>query len=287
MGTEYITQKHSIQPVRNIEAEELKAQLPHSPIASAHHPDVINPKTVMQLQRTIGNKAVQRLLQRTSMAGLSSVIAREETATATTTAVTGKRSETPTPGNTGYGWNYQYNIRFTDTECCLSIKVKLTAKDHADGRGLPTADEVKTVKTVTNDKFQQIWDKKFVLVESDTKKRYDLRANLDFVDSGEDLSATVYKGNGRDTLDEWHVERPATTRAHELGHQLGLLDEYVDPKIAARATAKSSGVYTDHSIMGNYHSEGPEKAEAKLRHGQHIATDIASATKRSFSMVKR
>jgi hypothetical protein len=282
MGKEYINLKHGVQPARNIEAEDLQGQLPSTP-----HADVVNPKTVMQLQRTIGNKAVQRLLQRTSMAGLSSVIAREETATATTTAVSGRRSETPTSGNTGYGWNYKYNIRFTDTECCLTIKVKLTAKNHTDGRGLPTADEVKTVKTVTNDTFKKIWDNKFVLTETDTKKRYDLRASLDFVDSDEDLSATVYKGNGRDTLDEWHVERPPMTRAHELGHQLGLLDEYIDPKIAARATATSPGVHTDHSIMGNYHSEGPDKAEAKLRHGQHIATDIASATRRSFSMVKR
>ena len=145
---------------------------------------------------------------------------------------------------------------------------------------------MKQVKKNTNKAFQQVWDNEFVLVETDTKKKYSLRTKLDFVDSGEDLSVSLYSGDGRANLEEWYVGGDTLTLAHEIGHQMGLLDEYEDPTVADRATAASPGIHTDHSIMGNYYVEGMDQAEVKLRHGKHIATDISTATGRNFSAIK-
>jgi hypothetical protein len=52
-----------------------------------------------------------------------------------------------------------------------------------------------------------------------------------------------------------------TTLAHESAHiLLGAHDEYADAEFPARP------VFTDHSLMGNYPSEGSDQAELKPRH---------------------
>ncbi|MDP9256982.1 MAG: hypothetical protein M3Q31_10560, partial [Actinomycetota bacterium] len=62
------------------------------------------------------------------------------------------------------------------------------------------------------------------------------------------------------------------TYAHEISHQMGLLDEYANDSVPDRA------VYTDNSIMGDYYTEGMAQATAKLRHGERLASLIGAAT---------
>lgn len=273
--------------------------------AKASHQLLSNPQSlsnadIITLQRTIGNQAVQRLLNpvkdedknekedvHTTAEPAPRYHIESTTHAAQRVPVTGQQLELgATPTDANVGWNYQYDVSFTPSKCILAIKTKINPTVHADGRVAPTAEEVETVKENTNKSFKQMWDNKFVLVETATKKKYSLRTKLDFVDSGQDLSVSLYSGDGRANLEEWYVDGDTLTLAHELGHQMGLLDEYIDPTVANRATGTSAGVQTDHSIMGNYYTEGEDQAEVKLRHGQHIATDISTATGRTFSAIK-
>ncbi len=69
---------------------------------------------------------------------------------------------------------------------------------------------------------------------------------------------TVHPGEGRSNLTNWHVEDQPVVPAHELGHQVGLRDEYVDPRVPDRATPTSPGVAQDESLMGNFWRTDPE-----------------------------
>jgi hypothetical protein len=71
------------------------------------------------------------------------------------------------------------------------------------------------------------------------------------------VSVQVEPGTGQTTQRRWHTGDNPTTLAHELSHQLGRLDEYVDHaphgyQALNRRTATSPGVRHDHGLMGNY-----------------------------------
>ncbi|MFN8377602.1 MAG: hypothetical protein U0452_02925 [Anaerolineae bacterium] len=254
--------------------------------------DKPSPRSVLMLQRTYGNRATARLLtpDRTHSNATptptlqpradSSYLIRRET-------VAKEQKELAPSGDIAYGWNYQYSVRFTPTRCILTIKVKMTAAPHPDTGDIASDKDMATVREQSASQFAKIWDNEFLLVETGTNQKYSLRAELQFVDSGEDVSVELYKGPGRDDLSHWYTDTDdGVSRAHELGHQMGLLDEYEDPGVENRKDSTASGVHTDHSVMGNYEDEGFAPAEAKLRHGQHFAKDISEATGRSFSAIK-
>jgi hypothetical protein len=57
----------------------------------------------------------------------------------------------------------------------------------------------------------------------------------------------------------------------------GLLDEYANDSVPDRA------VFTDHSIMGDYYTEGMADASAKPRHGERLASLIGAATDKELT----
>ena len=189
------------------------------------------------------------------------------------TRVTNRISDPP------YGWTSSYDVQVTESEVRVNIKVKLVPQ-----AGVTEAN-VEDVKSRARTAFLDKFDNKFVFTDGTTE--FAVRTDVQFVDSGEHVSVRLHPGNSRSNLSNWSVERPAETYAHELGHQLGLADEYVDAGATNRARADSPGVHTDHSIMGDIHNEGRAAAEVKQRHGQVIAGHINTATGRSFTVRRR
>jgi len=118
-----------------------------------------------------------------------------------------------------------------------------------------------------------------------------LHVNVEFTDDPAlaHLDVNIHPG-GKGPLDRanqknWYVDSEPTTHAHELGHQMGLLDEYHDPGAVNRAHPTSPGVHDDDSLMGNYwtfDANGnpvPKPATGlKPRHTQQIQDDIDNAT---------
>jgi nucleoid-associated protein YgaU len=64
---------------------------------------------------------------------------------------------------------------------------------------------------------------------------------------------------------------------------VGLTDEYVDSSVPDRQSESSPGAYQDHSLMGNYKTEGEDAADVRERHGEAIASDLSSETGSRFS----
>lgn len=221
------------------------------------------PQQVLALQRAAGNRAVARTV---------GALAR------TPTTVTNANLEQRRAGLGPIGWTSAYDVDFVGTECRLNINAKIVRD-----AGVTEAQET-SVKDVTRAEFLRIWDNKFRLTESGAGTgAFTLRVAVTYVTSGEHVAINLHPATGHDNRRNWYVDSNATDRAHELGHQLGLLDEYVDADVLNRATATSPGVFTDHSIMGNYYTEGRATAVAKLRHGQRIAAHISTATGRTFT----
>ncbi len=179
-----------------------------------------------------------------------------------------------------YGWTSAYDIHITDAEVTVTIGAQINPDPGV------TPAQVTRVKTVTATEFQRYWDSRFDLKDATGRAR-PLRVRLDFASAAPHLQIALHAGAGRDDLSNWFVDSQPIDRAHELGHQLGLKDEYVDATAPNRATATSPGVFTDHSIMGNYPTEGVGGADVRQRHGDQIASDISTATGTAFTAERR
>jgi len=178
-----------------------------------------------------------------------------------------------------YAWTSSFQIDVGASEVVASIRVQI-----APDVGV-TMQDIETVMAQTHSEMRKQWDHRFNLKDA-AGKELPLRVQIDFVASDPHVTVALHAGTGPDDLRNWYVKSAAINRAHELGHQLGMLDEYVDPKVPNRATATSPGVHADNSLMGNYYTEGIGKATPKQRHGDQLAADISTATGTAFTATR-
>jgi hypothetical protein len=234
-------------------------------------PQEMTPAALMNIQRIQGNQAATRVISRVIQRQAAGAGAAQSAAKAKPTQVSISKTDMP------YGWTAKYQVQFTSSECLLNVKVKLAPDPKV------TKADLKQVREQTNQEFRRIFDNKFKLTDKKTNKAYNLRVSISFVSSGEHVTIKVHAGSGHDNLSNWYVKSKPIDRAHEMGHQIGLKDEYVDASAPNRKDGKAPGVFKDNSIMGNYYDEGISKARAKLRHGRVLAADIGSKTGHSFT----
>lgn len=241
----------------------------------------VKPQQLVMLQRTLGNQALLRMMDNQKSAQPDPI------QTTTTpdddlqlTRVRNRMRDGP------YGWTSQYDAEFLDFDdyggiCNLELKVRIRR-----GRGV-TAEEQATVEQQASDAFIQYFNNRFALVDVDNMKRYYLIIFVNFVTSGQDGTVRLRAGSGRDDSSTWYVDSDPIDRAHELGHLIGLRDEYVDNTVPNRRRANSPGVHSDNSLMGDYPNEGPDNAVVHQRHADKIAGDIGRATRRTLIATTR
>jgi hypothetical protein len=176
------------------------------------------------------------------------------------------------------GWTARFSAELIGASVTLTIRAKI----------VPDADvtdaQVTAVKRQAGAEFKRIWDAKFVVSDDGGNSERLVRVKLEFVDSGQHVTIGLHKGSREDSRRNWYVDSPAIHRAHELGHQLGLFDEKIDPKFEDRKDAKSPGVFRDNSVMGDYMKEGIDKAVAKPRHGESIMAEVGKALGKTFTV---
>jgi hypothetical protein len=185
-------------------------------------------------------------------------------------------SEAGTAGNPGVAWLASYDVEFTGGECVITVFVRINRD-----AGVTEA-QATQVRRQTRRAFQRFWDNRFEFEDQDSGEVFPVRVKLEGVERRQHLTVQLHAGAGRDDLENWFVDSDSNDRAHELGHQIGMYDEYVDATVANRATAASPGVFSDHSIMGDYPNEGAGRARARRRHGNRLARHIGAATGRKL-----
>ena len=224
------------------------------------------PARVLALNHAVGNRALTPLLQRARAESALLMRAPVQVNQLVTEKTDSSRLES-------VNWYARYQVELSDTRCTATIKVKLKPDSGV------TEDEVKRVKKDVGEAFPRYFSGRFMLTDPGIlwDDNWILIVGVEFVDSGEHLTVALHKGKGSDNRQNWYVDTPSITKAHELGNQLGLLDEYVEEGVIPRKDASAPGVFTDNSIMGDYYKEGVDKAEVKARHGTRLAQVIGKA----------
>jgi hypothetical protein len=228
-----------------------------------------SPERLLQLQRTIGNRGVARLLSR-SPSQTGQVSQNVEEALIKPSA----------DGETTFHWTANYDFEITDDAIYGIVKLGMDVFPGV------SPDEATAARQDARKEFQRLFNGKFDVVEDGlfgaTRRLY---LGMDWILSPTDGTphATVSLAPGAPATSEqtsrslWHVAEPATVHAHETAHLFGLLDEYVDLNVRDRSSTAKTGVREDHSIMGAYPTEGVSQAEMKDRHALRIAQMIFKA----------
>jgi hypothetical protein len=242
---------------------------PAVPTGSPRNTRGPSPERLLQLQRTIGNRGVARLLSRSpSQAGQVSQNVEE--------ALINPSAE----GESTFHWTANYDFEISDDAIYGIVKLGMDVFPGV------SSDEATTARQEARKEFQRLFNGKFDVVEDGlfgaTRRLY-LGMNWILSPTEGAPHATVALAPGSPSTSEqtsrsvWHVAEPATVHAHETAHLFGLLDEYVDLNVRDRSSTAKAGVREDHSIMGAYPVEGVTQAEMKDRHALRIAQMIFKA----------
>lgn len=173
-------------------------------------------------------------------------------------------------------WEAAFTLR--ESPEAFELLVRISA-------GFPSSfnkQQITHFQNLTTSEFERYFDFRFFL-NKDTSTPKPLRCHLDFVEgtTKADLLLQLLPGRGSTCLDRWYVDSQPLDWVHELGHQLGLVDEYPDPSVPHRAASSLSTVFSDDSLMANYKDPlGQIKPNVGLRqrHGDRIAVLLSQAT---------
>jgi hypothetical protein len=112
-------------------------------------------------------------------------------------------------------WNFSYGAIKTPDKCELILRIKL--------KGIEVGPLFRALVCMNID---QVWNNKAVIKNAKTGESLPLVLTIRF-DGPHDQEVTVFpKGSTRTRMDTWTVDDIATVQGHEVGHMLGLFDEY-------------------------------------------------------------
>ena len=240
---------------------------------------------VLGLQRTAGNRAVARMLASGSAREL--VLARDK--------VNERVTEVTKPDSKKkVDWSAYYDVEFDEDRqtCWATVKIRLNPD------GDISDEDISWTKVGVLSRFALLWDERFSFHEHRkilSDRDWVFRPQIQFVGRGvaHEL-VNLHSGVGQSQRTEWFLMKPGPVEidgksftissnyaeiehAHEVSHQLGLLDEYISGDVPGRE------VYSDHSLMGDYPNEGVEQVSLKPRHGQRIADLIGRAADKDLT----
>jgi len=159
-----------------------------------------------------------------------------------------------------------YDVEITDSECIVTVKIDLEPENE-DAR-----EQLAQVREDTRREVKRYWDGTFEFEDAKGNVRT-LRVEPEFGADDPHFEVDLEEGSGRANITKWHVEDVPDTLAHEVGHQLGISDEYVAPTDSSRDELSDADVKHDISLMGSHHTV--DNPDVRLRHGELIAEDIS------------
>jgi hypothetical protein len=161
---------------------------------------------------------------------------------------TGQPMVNPDGSPYGYGIQQGFEVRRFDYGPNQGL-TEVTVKVHLDPQAGVTPADIARVQADTLAGVDQHYNSGHSLPNGDR-----LHVGIEFVADPADahLNVRLESGQGGAVQNRWFVESDPTVHAHELGHQLGLLDEYIDPGTVNRGGPGAAGVHTDGSLMGDF-----------------------------------
>jgi uncharacterized protein (DUF2252 family) len=160
----------------------------------------------------------------------------------------------------------------SDGTARVRLKLKLVAADDET-----TQADLETMKTRAQEGMARFWDRRFAITGPDGVTR-PLRFSVEFTDDGEEVAIVHRRGPEADSH-EWSTGNSSVVAAHEMGHHLGLPDEYWQVGRSEISHVFSKAVKWDNSLMA-------WGTHVRQRHGDMIAEVMRSSTGREFAVDK-
>lgn len=154
-----------------------------------------------------------------------------------------------------YGWDYKYLQRGDE----LTLKLKLNPEPNI------TKEELDELKRRWRHGAESKWSEKFGCCDkSDIKggkcvgcSYSTVMLNVEFVEEGEHATIRVRRGPARSNYTTWDTEDTGDVAAHEVGHHIGLKDEYQDPSVPTRTPVNTGTVmHNNTGSVEKRHYEG-------------------------------
>jgi hypothetical protein len=129
-------------------------------------------------------------------------------------------------GNKGpfgpYGWDYSYTRSFDGTKLVKDIQI-----DFSFDAGLNYNAQQKTnyINSVISG-VEGIWDNKYAIKDVNTGKLIPILVEITTAGPF-NQKVQVHAGSGRSDMLNWYTGDGAGVNAHEVGHMMGLYDEYI------------------------------------------------------------
>lgn len=228
------------------DVEELEGSLSASPPHPEPHQKAPAPGEPSVLERIEQSTGVKKSAEAEAQArDMRAFLAQQEQEAKNVLRVQDSHLE-PRVGGGGYGIESRYDVvEFSHGLTEVKIKVHLDGVTNQVSAAELAELEGKALAGV---------DRFYNLPPNHLPNGNRLKVEIEFVADPKDahLVVEVRSGQGRANQNTWYVGSDPTVHAHEIGHQLGLVDEYVDASAVLRAARSSPGVHTDGSLMGNF-----------------------------------
>ena len=171
------------------------------------------------------------------------------------------RPTAPTPGRIAagnplgpYGIPGRFEARRVVSESGEDL-TEITMRVHLKPQSGVSADDLARVQKDAFDSVDHYYNSGHTLPNGSR-----MQVKVEFTDdaAASHLVVDLHPGSGGANQFKWYVDSSPTTHAHELGHGLGLKDEYFDPTAVNRgATSQTPGLHTDDSLMGDFWQRPP------------------------------
>lgn len=129
-------------------------------------------------------------------------------------------------GNKGpfgpYGWDYSYTRSFDGTKLVKDIQIKF----NFDADLKYDADQKAGYISKVISGVEGIWDNKYSIKDVATGKLYPILVEITTAGPF-NQTVQVHDGAGRSNMLNWYVGDASPVNAHEVGHMMGLYDEYI------------------------------------------------------------
>ncbi len=148
-------------------------------------------------------------------------------------------------GNAGpfgpFGWDYSYTRSFDGTKLVKDVQIKFNFDADLN---YSAAQQTNYINTVISG-VEGVWDNKYAVKDNATGQVIPIFVEVTTAGSY-NQTVQVHDGSGRSNMLNWYVGDAAPVNAHEVGHMLGLYDEY----IGGAVDKYPNPTVTDDGLMG-------------------------------------
>ncbi len=146
------------------------------------------------------------------------------------------------PGPFGpYGWDYSYTRSFDGTKLVKDIQIDFSFDAGLNYTAQQKADYIKSVTSG----IEGVWDNKYAIKDMNTGQIIPILVDIT-TDGPFNQTVQVHAAGGRADMLNWYVGDTAPVNAHEVGHMMGLYDEY----IGGAVNQYPNPTLTDDGLMG-------------------------------------